>query len=168
MAVRAYIGLGSNLADPVRQVQRAFDALEHIPGSRVAARSGLYRSRPLGPQDQPDFINAVAALDTELSPVELLRQLQSIELQHGRDRSTGRWGPRTLDLDLLSYADLVRAEPELRLPHPGAHERDFVLVPWCEIAPEAIIPGQGAVCELARRRASHDLVSVDSTPTPRS
>jgi 2-amino-4-hydroxy-6-hydroxymethyldihydropteridine diphosphokinase len=142
--------------------------LEQIPLTRVIARSRLYRSKPLGPQDQPDFINAVAALDTELSPIELLHQLQRIEREHARDRAAARWGPRTLDLDLLNYADLICADPELLLPHPGAHERDFVLVPWCEIAADAVIPGQGRVCELARCCASHGLVSVDSTATQRS
>jgi 2-amino-4-hydroxy-6-hydroxymethyldihydropteridine diphosphokinase len=151
--VTAYVGLGANLEDPVEQVQRACDELKNLPASQVLACSPLYRSAPLGPQDQPDYVNAVAALQTQLSAPELLMALRGIELQHGRRRDGSRWGPRTLDLDILLYGDLQQDAPELTLPHPGLHERAFVLYPLYDVAPELQIPGRGSV------RALRELVS---------
>lgn len=140
--VRAYIGIGGNLDDPITQVRRAILALAELPTSRLTARSPLYRTRPVGgPPDQPDYINAVAALDTTLAPDELLATLQALETAHGRTR-TVRWGPRTLDLDLLLYGRLTRHDPWLTLPHPRLHERAFVLYPLHDIAPDLDIPGQ--------------------------
>ena len=130
----AYIGLGSNLESPVEQVREALHELALLPLSRVIAASSLYASRPVGPQDQPDFINAVAALETHLSPLALLDQLQALEQQHRRRRQR-HWGPRTLDLDLLLYANNAIDKPRLRVPHPHMTSRAFVLLPLAEIAP---------------------------------
>lgn len=147
-AVTAYLGLGANLQDPAAQVRRALDELASIPHSRLLARSPLYMSPPLGPIDQPDYVNAVAALETTLEPLVLLKELRVIELRHGRQRDGARWGPRTLDLDVLLYGDLLLDTPELTLPHPGLHERGFVLYPLYDVAPELEVPGRGSVREL--------------------
>ena len=144
----AYVGLGSNLEDPQGQVRRALDELAHITDTRVTVRSPLYKSAPLGPQDQPDYINAVAALDTALTPLALLAALRRIEQRHGRVRDGTRWGPRSLDLDILLYGDVVMDTPELTLPHPGLPERAFVLYPLFDIAPHLAVPGRGTVREL--------------------
>lgn len=130
----AYIGLGSNLASPLEQVRQALVELTMLPLSRLVAASSLYVSRPVGPQDQPDFINAVAALETRLSPLALLDQLQALEQQHRRQRQR-HWGPRTLDLDLLLYGDSHISTPRLSVPHPQMTTRAFVLAPLAEIAP---------------------------------
>ncbi|MCB1798229.1 MAG: 2-amino-4-hydroxy-6-hydroxymethyldihydropteridine diphosphokinase [Gammaproteobacteria bacterium] len=142
-----YIGLGSNLDDPVRQVGDALLEMRQIPGSRLVRHSRLYRSTPIGPQDQPDYVNAAAMLETALGPFELLDALQQIEKRHRRERSV-RWGPRTLDLDLLLYADRRIDSPRLQVPHPQMHRRAFVLVPLHEIAPQLTVPGQGALAVL--------------------
>jgi len=148
---RAYVGLGSNLAQPERQIERAIDALGSLPGSQRVAQSSRYRSLPWGDPDQDDYINAVAAIDTTLTPQQLLAELLAIELRQGRDRSSGRRnGPRTLDLDLLVYGDATIDAPGLQLPHPRLHERAFVLMPLAEIAPDLVIPGLGAVKTLLR------------------
>ena len=145
-----YIALGSNQADPVAQVTRALTALAALPQTRLLDHSSLYRSAPLGPQDQPAFINAVALLETELEPESLLDALQDIELQAGRVRKAERWGPRVLDLDLLLYADAAIDQPGLRVPHPHLHERAFALVPLAEIAAGEPFPGHGSVGEALR------------------
>jgi 2-amino-4-hydroxy-6-hydroxymethyldihydropteridine diphosphokinase len=140
--VTAYIGLGSNLQQPIEQVKRALQQLAKIPHTSLLAASPLYRSVPLGPADQPDYINAVAALATRLSALELLDVLQAIEKQQGRVREGERWGPRTLDLDLLLYGDLQIQTERLTVPHPGLGERNFVLYPLYNIAGEdLLIPG---------------------------
>jgi 2-amino-4-hydroxy-6-hydroxymethyldihydropteridine diphosphokinase len=131
----AYIGIGSNLGDPVRQVRAAFDALERLPQSRLVKKSSLYRTAPVGHADQPDFINAVAQLETGLSAERLLAELQALEARHGRARSFPN-APRTLDLDVLLYGNAAIALPGLTVPHPRMHERAFVLKPLMEIAPE--------------------------------
>jgi 2-amino-4-hydroxy-6-hydroxymethyldihydropteridine diphosphokinase len=136
----AYVGLGSNLGDPVAQLRGALAALGAMPGSRVVARSALYRNPPMGPQNQPEYVNAVAALLTTLTAGGLLRALQQIESDCGRVRGGQRWGPRTLDLDLLLYGDLQLASDELTLPHPGLASRPFVLVPLSEVAPALRLP----------------------------
>lgn len=141
---RVYIGLGSNLHQPCWQVGQALSELGALPQTRQVARSKLYRSAPMGPPDQPDYINAVAALDTELNPYDLLTNLQRVEQYHHRIRNR-RWGERTLDLDLLLYDDLELSTEELIIPHPGAHERAFVLYPLAEITPSMIIPGRGGL-----------------------
>ncbi len=146
--VSAYLGLGSNLADPPAQLRRALAALARLPDSRLQAVSGLYRSPPMGPPDQPDYVNAVARLDTRLSPLALLDRLQAIERAQGRVRGI-HWGPRTLDLDLLLHGRARMRTERLVLPHPGLHERPFVLVPLAEIAPRLVLPGGAVVAELA-------------------
>lgn len=153
--VSAFIGLGSNLDDPLRQVRTALAELAELPSSRVSAVSSLYRSVPLQgpgvPQDQPDYINAVARLESALTAEALLDALQAIEARHGRVRGSAHWGPRTLDLDILLYGDLRIDTPRLRVPHPGLAERNFVLQPLAEIAPDLDIPGQGPLRELLAR-----------------
>lgn len=147
--VPVYIGLGANLGDPHMQVEQALEQLQHLPSSEVAAASSLYQTAPVGPADQPDFINAVARLDTGLEPLELLAALQQIERRHGRIRNGQRWGPRTLDLDILLIGDQVLSLPQLCVPHPQMQARAFVLGPLAEIAPPGLeIPGQGRLHEL--------------------
>ena len=146
----AYIGLGSNLAEPQSQVEGALSELESLPRSRVIARSSLYRSAPVGHAAQPDFINAVAALETALGARGLLRELQAIENRHARSRSFPS-APRTLDLDLLLFGDERLADADLVVPHPRMHERAFVLEPLLEIAPDALIPGHGGAQALLER-----------------
>jgi len=145
---RAYIGIGSNLSDPVAQVTSAFDALARLPRSRLVARSHLYRSAPWGVAAQPDFVNAAAAVETGLSPSELLRALLEIERARGRERGADRWGPRVLDLDLLVHGERIVDEPGVRVPHPHLHERAFALVPLADVAPDLEIPGRGAIRDL--------------------
>lgn len=135
-----FIALGSNQADPQRQIEAAFDELRRLPESRLTARSSLYRSAPLGPQDQPPFINAVAMLDTLLEPHQLLSALQEIEQRAGRIRKAERWGPRILDLDILLYAQRVINDEQLQVPHYHMHARSFVLYPLAELAPNLDLP----------------------------
>ena len=144
----AYVALGSNLADPIRQVQAAFAALAGLPDSKLIARSGLWRSQPMGPQDQPDFVNAAAGLLTTVEPRALLASLQAIERRLGKTAPAVRWGPRVIDLDLLVFGDLRIAEEGLTLPHPGLHQRNFVLYPLAEIAAELEVPGLARVRRL--------------------
>lgn len=143
----AFIGLGSNLDYPSSQLERAFSDLGDMPGGRLVARSSLYRSAPVGYLDQPDFVNAVAQLETSLTPQELLKSLLDIEHRHGRER-TFRNAPRTLDLDVLLYDDMKLHEHGLTIPHPQMHLRAFVLQPLLELAPDCMIPGVGSA-ELA-------------------
>jgi 2-amino-4-hydroxy-6-hydroxymethyldihydropteridine diphosphokinase len=151
----AYVGLGSNLDEPRGHVLRALDELARIPGTRLVRHSALYRSAPLAPAAQPDFINAVAQLETALEPRHLLDELSAIEARHGRRRPFPN-APRTLDLDLLLYGQTVLDSPELILPHPRMHERAFVLEPMAELEPCAMIPGRGGVDELLRNcRGQH-------------
>jgi 2-amino-4-hydroxy-6-hydroxymethyldihydropteridine diphosphokinase len=146
----AYIALGSNLEDPIGQVRHAMERLSRHEGIRYLLRSRLYRSSPLGPQDQPDFINAAVGVLSPLSARELLDALLSIEKLMGRDRRE-RWGPRIIDLDLIWMAGDPVDEPGLKLPHPGVSERNFVLYPLADIAPSLRIPGIGRVEDLAGR-----------------
>lgn len=148
-AARAFIGLGSNLGQAKETINQALAALAHLPGTRMVAHSMLYRTPPWGRVDQPDFINAVAQLQTQLAPLMLLEHLLALERRFGRVRNdTERWGPRQLDLDLLAYDEKILDDPGLHLPHPHLHERAFVLVPLAEIAPGLFIPGRGRVSEL--------------------
>jgi 2-amino-4-hydroxy-6-hydroxymethyldihydropteridine diphosphokinase len=146
----AYVGLGSNLDDPLSHVRGALGEFGRISDTRVVARSRLYRSPPLGPPNQPDYVNAVAGLLTLLGPEDLLHALNDIEARHGRERTGPKWGPRPLDLDLLLYAGRELRTQKLVLPHPGLHERAFVLVPLAEIAANVRVPGYGRVEALAR------------------
>jgi len=154
--VVAYIGLGSNLEDPVRQVRRALDELNALPQTRLLRRSPLYRSPPHGPAEQPDYVNAVAMLETRLDPQALLDGLHRIEHRHGRVRAM-HWGPRTLDLDLLLYADRRIDSQHLTVPHPQMHQRAFVLVPLHDIAPDLRLPGLGLLAERLREVDASDL-----------
>ncbi len=144
----AYIGLGSNLSDPVVQVQQALRGLAAVPRSLCIAASRLYGSRPMGPVAQPDFVNAVAGMLTQLTALELLRELRALELQAGRPPGHEHWGPRVLDLDVLICGGEQCNTPELRLPHPGVVERNFVLYPLADIAPDLEVPGCGRVRDL--------------------
>ena len=145
----AYVGLGSNLDGPEDQLRKAIASLQHLPDTTVTRASSFYKTRPVGLQDQADYINAVARIRTELSAMELLRQMQQIEIRQGRVRET-RWGPRTLDLDLLLYGEDVINEDSLVVPHPEMHKRGFVLYPLHELSPDIVIPGHGPVKELLR------------------
>ena len=147
--VKVLVGLGSNLDGPVRQVQIAFELLAAMPESELTGRSPLYRSAPFGGIEQPDFVNAAAVMTTALGAHEFLELLQGIERSRGRERDDTRWGPRVLDLDLLAYGGLSINEPGLTIPHPGIAERNFVLLPLREIAPNFEIPGLGRVQDIA-------------------
>jgi 2-amino-4-hydroxy-6-hydroxymethyldihydropteridine diphosphokinase len=148
--MRAYVALGSNLGDSQQQLTDAIQALAALPHTRLLARSHLYRTPPWGVRDQPDFLNAVVVLETPLSPHDLLDALLDIERAAGRERSGERWGPRTLDLDLLHVAGRTVDDERLTLPHPHIAERAFVLLPLNELAPDLEIPGQGRVADLLR------------------
>ena len=147
---RAYIGLGSNLEQPQQQVSAAMLALGEMPQTRLLARSSLYRSAPVGYADQPDFVNAAALIETALAPQALLQALLALAQQFGRVR-TFLNAPRTLDLDILLYDDLLIADTNLVVPHPRMHERAFVLQPLAELAAELQIPGKGTIGEWLRR-----------------
>jgi 2-amino-4-hydroxy-6-hydroxymethyldihydropteridine diphosphokinase len=144
----AYVGLGSNLQMPTQQVDAAIELLGGITGTRLVAASSLYRSAPFGGIEQPDFVNAAAALLTQLDAPALLAELKKIEARQGRERDAKRWGPRVLDLDLLVHGSTVIDEPGLSVPHPGIGERNFVLLPLVEIAPELVVPGLGRVAAI--------------------
>jgi len=146
----AYVAVGSNLGEPRRRVSEAFDGLAGLRETRLLLRSRLYVTRPMGPQDQPDFINAVAGLLTRLTARTLLDELLELEVKAGRERRQ-RWGPRVLDLDLVWMTGGAIDEPGLTLPHPGVSLRNFVLYPLCDIAPTLAIPGLGRVADLSSR-----------------
>lgn len=146
--VPAYVGIGANLDDPVQQVTRALRELGDLPHTSLTKASSLYCTPPMGPPDQPDYINAVAELQTTLAPLALLDELQRLEQLHRRVRGSERWGPRTLDLDLLIYGEQHIGHPRLTVPHPGLAQRAFVLVPLAEIAPALTVPGLGTVAGL--------------------
>jgi 2-amino-4-hydroxy-6-hydroxymethyldihydropteridine diphosphokinase len=146
----AYVAVGSNLGSPAERVREAFGRLAGMPASRLLRESRLYLTKPMGPQDQPDFVNAAAGLLTRLPARELLDQLLAIERSMGRDRQE-RWGPRVIDLDLVWMAGETIDEPGLTVPHPGVSSRNFVLYPLSDIAPTLMIPGHGRVSDLAAR-----------------
>ncbi len=145
--VRAYVGLGSNLAEPLEQLARAVTALTHLPATTLVAQSPFYSSRPVGPQDQPDFVNGAVRIDTGLTAIELLDQLQAIEQAQGRERLR-HWGPRTLDLDLLLYGDREIREPRLTVPHPELANRDFVLQPLLDLDRDLTLPDGRSLTQL--------------------
>ena len=156
----AYVGIGSNLEDPVGQVRAALAELDRMPHSRVVKKSSLYRSAPLGYADQPAFINAVAQLETGLPAERLLAELQAIEVQHGRQRSFPN-APRTLDLDLLLFGQSEMSTPALGIPHARMHERAFVLKPLLEISPAVAIPGRGPARALLEACQNQQVERVD-------
>jgi 2-amino-4-hydroxy-6-hydroxymethyldihydropteridine diphosphokinase len=155
--IPAYVAIGSNLDDPLAQVHAAFEALASLDESRLVARSKLYRTRPLGPADQPEFVNAAAGLLTTLTPRELFVALKGIEARQGRAQPVVRWGPRRIDLDLLLHGDARIDEPDLTIPHRGLTERNFVLYPLRDIAPDLLLHGHGRIRELAARAGSDGL-----------
>lgn len=157
--VTAFIALGSNLDDPPAHIHRALEALAGLPATRLVRRSSLYRNPPAGYLDQPDFVNAVAQIETRLGPRALLDALLALEQAHGRVRDRPD-GPRTLDLDVLLYGGRSVREPGLTIPHPRMLERAFVLVPLAEIAPDAMVPGRGRVADLARNVDASGLVKL--------
>ena len=159
----AFIALGANLDRPERQIEAGVRELAALPQTRVVRRSSLYRSAPVGYMDQPDFINAVAQIETGLKPRELLEALLAIEALHGRVRDFPN-APRTLDLDIVLYGSLVLHEHGLTIPHPRMHERAFVIVPLAEIAPEALIPGHGMARELLRGVDAASVIRLTEVP----
>jgi 2-amino-4-hydroxy-6-hydroxymethyldihydropteridine diphosphokinase len=160
----AYVAVGANLDDPLSRVKDSFALLGAIRSTRLIAISRLYRSAPLGPQDQPDFVNAAVALLTQLSAAELLAEMKSLERALGRDTPPlVRWGPRRIDFDLLVFgAEQIQTET-LTVPHPGVLARNFVLYPLLDIAPELFVPGHGHVRELAARVSANGLSALAST-----
>jgi 2-amino-4-hydroxy-6-hydroxymethyldihydropteridine diphosphokinase len=157
----AYIGVGSNLADPRAQVLAARARLGEVRDTRVVLSSRLYASKPFGPIAQPDFVNAVVGILTRLDPETLLGELRALEAAMGRPAQHEHWGPRVIDLDLLSYGRERRSGESLTLPHPGIVERNFVLYPLAEIAPDLELPGLGRVAELASRVTSEGLTALE-------
>lgn len=153
-----YIGLGANLDQPQQQLEQAFIELAQIPNSSLVAQSSLYRSKPVGPQDQPDYVNAVVLLDTQLSPLALLDALQQLEQDHGRIRKR-HWGERTLDLDIILIDDCVINSERLTVPHPFAQQRSFVLYPLSEINPKLVFPN-GKALEQLLTELDNDLIRI--------
>jgi 2-amino-4-hydroxy-6-hydroxymethyldihydropteridine diphosphokinase len=160
--VRAYVGLGANLRKPEEQVRAAVEELAMLGNTRLAAVSSLYRTAPVGYVDQPDFINAVACVETLLTPRELLDGLLAIERRYGRVREFAN-APRTLDLDVLLYGEREVHEAGLTIPHPRMHERAFVIVPLAEIAPDALVPGRGRASELLQQVDSGAVAKLESS-----
>mgnify|MGYP000299500258 CR=1 FL=1 len=159
MTHSAYIGIGSNLDDPVCQIQQTIPELAQLPQCQLLAVSSLYGSKPMGPQDQPNYVNAVAHIHTELAPLALLDALQQLELNHHRVRER-RWGPRTLDLDLLLYDQQSIDHPRLQVPHIGLQERNFVLYPLAEISPQLSLPSGISLQQLLDNCPLADLVKL--------
>lgn len=152
--VTVYVALGSNLENPLEQLKQAVRSLQKFANFAV---SPFYSSKPLGPQDQPDYVNAVAKFDTDLSPIELLAHLQSIENQQGRVRLR-RWGERTLDLDILLYGNEQIQSERLTVPHYDMHNREFVIVPLYDLSPDLILPNGTPVAELYQQFKEHQMV----------
>ena len=149
MENQSYIGLGSNLDDPRRQVTLAMERLDALPELKIEARSSLYESPPMGPANQADYVNAVVEVHTCLSPLALLGQLSDLEEAFGRDRSVGHWGPRIIDLDILLFANREIDLRRLKVPHPGLAEREFVVFPLLEIAPDLFLPNGRRLRDIA-------------------
>ena len=161
--IEVFVAVGSNLGNPVAQARRAILALAALPESELQQASQLYGSRPMGPADQPDYVNAVVRLHTRLGPLALLDQLQKIELEQGRVRKDERWGPRTLDLDLLLYGEQVIQHERLTVPHYGMKEREFVLLPLAELAPTLVLPCGTPLTELVARCPRNGLAILADT-----
>ncbi|NQZ88389.1 MAG: 2-amino-4-hydroxy-6-hydroxymethyldihydropteridine diphosphokinase [Colwellia sp.] len=154
---KVYVGLGSNLSDPKKQIHLAVDALANIEHSQLTNISSLYFSRPMGPQDQPDYMNAVAEISTQLSPLNLLDELQAIERLAGRVRKDNRWGARILDLDILLFDNEIIHHERLTVPHYGLELREFVLLPLAEISPELILPNGNNILALSQNIETNGL-----------
>ena len=161
----AFIGLGSNLENPVAQLAGAIAELAALPDTQLVAQSPFYRSKPVGPQDQPDFINGCVWLQTSLDPLDLLDQLQAIEQAHGRERLQ-HWGPRTLDLDMLLFGDRVIDHPRLQVPHKELPNRDFVLRPLLDLQPQLTLPDGRRLTELLVQCPDNQLQRLEPVPNP--
>ena len=159
--VNAYIGLGSNLDNPIGHVKQALEDLKQLPQSQLLLASKLYLSKPVGPQDQDNFVNAVALIITELGPLALLDELQTIEQQHQRVRER-HWGPRSLDLDLLLFGDRSIQHPRLTVPHAQLSRRDFVVGPLLELCPELVLPSGTQLQELLQQCPIDGLICIDA------
>lgn len=159
-----YIGLGSNLAEPVKQIYTALDAIHKLAETQIKYCSSLYSSQPMGPQDQADYVNAVVLLQTELAPMTLLKALQNIELEHGRVRKAQRWGPRTLDLDILLYGEQQIDSSELVVPHYGMKQREFVLFPLFEISSQLRLPDGELLADLIQQCPINGLKILSPAP----
>ncbi|NEZ03206.1 2-amino-4-hydroxy-6-hydroxymethyldihydropteridine diphosphokinase [Wenzhouxiangella sp. XN201] len=164
--IRAWIGLGANLGDRVAMLDRALERIDARPSTHVVARSGNYRTPPWGDRDQPEFLNAVAVVETTESAPGLLDALQAIESELGRVRDERHWGPRLIDLDLLLYGEKHIERADLTVPHPRIHQRAFVLVPLCELDPELEIPGRGRVDELLAALDDNERDGIRPGPAP--
>jgi 2-amino-4-hydroxy-6-hydroxymethyldihydropteridine diphosphokinase len=161
---RVALALGANLGDRTRTLRAALAEIAATPGVRLVAVSSAYETDPVGgPPGQPPYLNAVAVADSELDPAALLARAHQVEAAHGRVRDV-RWGPRTLDIDVLAVGELTSDEPELTLPHPRAHERGFVLVPWAEVDPSFVVPGRGEVGDLLAALGGADSAGVHARP----
>ncbi len=156
----AYIGLGSNLSEPIEQVKNAIKAIENITRSTVISVSSLYLSKPMGPQDQDDYINAVLCLETSLSAIELLDALQTIENEFGRVRKENRWGARILDLDIILFGNQVINSERLIIPHYGMTEREFVLIPLAEISPLLQLPNGQQITFLSQNISANSMIKL--------
>jgi len=159
--VLAFIGVGSNMQNPQQQVETAINLLDELPGCRVVRSSSLYRSAPLGGIEQADFVNAVAVIETAVPPAILLSCCKELERGRGRDPDGERWGPRPLDLDILVYGSERLDTEDLKIPHPGIAERNFVLLPLQEVAADLVIPGLGPVVDLPVNRTSPRITLID-------
>ncbi|OOF42496.1 2-amino-4-hydroxy-6-hydroxymethyldihydropteridine diphosphokinase [Rodentibacter rarus] len=157
--ITAYIALGSNLNTPIEQLNNALKAIENLPQTQLLSVSAFYQSKPLGPQDQPDYVNAVAKIETVLAPLSLLDELQRIENDQGRVRLR-RWGERTLDLDILLYGNDIIQHERLTIPHYDMHNRAFVIVPLMDISPDLILPNGKHLAELAKHLGSHSMKKI--------
>ncbi|MBC8952824.1 2-amino-4-hydroxy-6-hydroxymethyldihydropteridine diphosphokinase [Xenorhabdus sp. PB62.4] len=155
---RVYIAIGSNLADPLQQVDNALAALKNIPDTTFVVRSSSYRTKPMGPQDQPDYLNLAVALETQLPPETLLDHTQAIELAQGRVRKDERWGPRTLDLDIMLFGDHIINTERLTVPHYGLKQREFMLYPLAEIAPDLVFPDGETLAERLQKVPENGLM----------
>lgn len=154
----AYIGLGANLEEPQQQIEQAMIELAHLQDSKLVAQSSLYHSKPVGPQDQPDYVNAAVLIETQLEPIALLDALQQLELDHGRIRKR-HWGERTLDLDIILIDNLIIDSERLQIPHPFAQQRSFVLYPLSDINPDLVFP-DGKCLEQLLTELDNDLIRI--------
>ena len=159
--VKVFIGIGSNLDNPIEHVLLALNDIEKIADTQLLNQSSLYRSAPIGPPDQPHYINAVAVVQTQLTAIQLLMELQTIENKHGRKRTDIRWQARTLDLDLLIYGESIINEQSLKVPHPQISKRNFVLYPLHELEPSLTIPTQGQVSKLLQQCDQGDIIKLE-------
>lgn len=158
----SYIGIGSNQSDPIQQTKLAIETLRSLPNSVLNKCSSLYSSTPMGPQDQPDYVNAVAEIETQLTALQLLDELQKIELSQGRVRKENRWGPRTLDLDIILYGKEVIDNTRLTIPHYGMKVREFVIYPLLEINPELTLPDGQSITQLSQHCGKNGLTIIST------